>query len=81
LGSSRQISILDTALLVQTLFNKSNLVEPGKLTYRDDQVMNLRPNLNYLNSLGWKETVTLKEGLLDLIDFNNSGASRYLNIQ
>lgn len=80
-ASSRQIRVLDAALLAESLCNKSNLVEPGKITYRSDQVMNLKPNLNYLHGIGWQETITLEDGILDLINFNKNGVSRYLNLE
>lgn len=81
IASSKQVRILDVALLAQSLYGKSELVEPGKISYRTDQVMNLNPSINYLQSIGWHESISLEDGILDLIDFNKSGVSRYLNPQ
>lgn len=69
IASSKGVQIAEVGNLIQEKMKKRGLLKFGALPYRDDQVMNLNPDINKLQSLGWKQEIELNSGLHQMVDW------------
>ncbi len=79
IASPRGIQIAEVGNLIQEKMKKSGLLKLGAIPYRDDQVMNLNPDVSKIQSLGWKQEIELKSGLHQMVDWycNDSNQLRF----
>ena len=67
-GSSQQVSIREFVTLTSHLCcNTRSILDFGALPYRANEAMEVCLDMSRLKMLGWKERVSLREGLLDAI--------------
>lgn len=69
IGSGNQVLIKDIALSIGKALGPVGLIRIGAIPYRDDQVMELRPNITKIKSLGWREEVTIQSGINSTISW------------
>jgi len=69
-GSKKQISIKDFVLLTKNLCgNTQTQLKFGALPYRKNEIMEVHLDISKLESLGWREQISLVEGLKKTIEF------------
>ena len=61
----------DTLNLLHRLMGTTSKLDIGAISYREDQVMILRPDVKKLYRLGWVPEVSMEQGLLDTIKWRN----------
>lgn len=72
-GSKNQISIKDFVILSKELCgNTQTNLKFGALPYRKNEVMEVNLDISKLESLGWSEKTSIKEGLREAINFEKS---------
>lgn len=71
IGSSNQVIIKDLAISIGKALGRIELIRIGAVPYRDDQVMELRPDITKIKSLGWREEVTIQSGINSTISWSN----------
>lgn len=70
LGSIEGTSIRSVAELIKELsLNDKTKLNFGTLPYRTNEVMNPKIDLKKINEFGWKQGITLREGLLATINY------------
>jgi len=69
LGDTTTHTLKDVLMKIQDLFNSVDLVDFGSIPYRTDQVMRLEPRCEGLIDLGWKPDVSLKDGLIQTVNW------------
>ena len=61
--------LIDIGIGIAQKMNSEELLQVGSVSYRDDQVMQLVPDVSKLLSLGWKPEDNLDSGLQQLINW------------
>ena len=68
-GSANNTRIRDLLEMIKTLTNSNSNLEYGKLAYRKNELMISSIDIGFLKELGWKPSVTLRDGLLRVIRY------------
>lgn len=68
-GNPNTNKISQVANLIAEKLKKKNFIKLGALPYREDQVMELKPNCEKLTAAGWRPMVSLNSGISNLIDW------------
>jgi UDP-glucose 4-epimerase len=68
-GNETLASVRDVALQIAFLMDKPTSPNFGEVSYRDHQVMLLKPQCLKLTSIGWKPLVPLEAGLIQTIEW------------
>jgi nucleoside-diphosphate-sugar epimerase len=68
-GNEETISIREAAIGIAKILEKQNLLDIGKIPYRLDQVMNLRPLCETLTHSGWQPQISFEEGIKQTINW------------
>lgn len=69
IGNPATVTIFDVAQLIAKLLDKKDLLDFGRIPYREDQVMRLAPVTEKLSRLGWNPVIELEAGINHLISW------------
>jgi nucleoside-diphosphate-sugar epimerase len=67
IGNPETITIFETAQFIGSFMGKSELLNFGRISYREDQVMKLAPASEKLTKAGWSPKIDLRNGIPHLI--------------
>jgi nucleoside-diphosphate-sugar epimerase len=69
IANPETITISQVAHKIATRLDAAGFLEIGKIEYRHDQVMSLKPRTTKLNNLGWQPSIDLDEGINQTVDW------------
>lgn len=69
IGTNHTVSVREFVELAKTVSgNTHTILNFGAIPYRDNELMDHKPDLSKISRLGWKSTIPLKEGLKKMVD-------------
>jgi nucleoside-diphosphate-sugar epimerase len=81
-GNPTTQKIRDLALMVGREIGATELIKFGAIAYRDDQVMELRPDVGTLSQLNWRPKIQIQEGIRSLIsEFSGGSVNQQAQVQ
>lgn len=79
LGGGQTTRLVDLALMIGNILNKTELIKLGKLAYRNQEIMNYAVDISKIDQLlNWQPKVGLVTGIRQTIKYyhaNNGGAA------
>jgi nucleoside-diphosphate-sugar epimerase len=69
IANPETITISQVAHKIATRINAAEFLAIGKIEYRHDQVMSMKPRTTKLNKSGWQPNIDLDEGLSQTVDW------------
>jgi UDP-glucose 4-epimerase len=71
-GSAKAPLLRETVIALRDMVAPGAELGFGELPYRSDQVMILQPDVQRLASLGWRENISLTDGLVETAEWYNA---------
>jgi len=75
IANTEQIKLIDLARTVQSSIATTGQINIGAVAYREDQVMNLIPDVSVLTKIGWSPQVQIEMGVSELINWMSGNIS------
>jgi nucleoside-diphosphate-sugar epimerase len=67
IASEKSFSFLEIVNQISNIAKTESRLKVGSLPFRRDETFVMRPSIEKLRSLGWSETVSLNQGLREMI--------------
>lgn len=71
-GSGSNKNLKDLLEFIKKNTDSNSILEYGSIEYRSNELMESKNDIGKLKSLGWIPTITLNEGLMNVINFEKS---------
>jgi nucleoside-diphosphate-sugar epimerase len=68
-GTGKSTTLKDFVLLIKELCESQTKLEFGKIPYRENEIMESRANTEILRSFNWAEKYSLKQGIVETINY------------